>query len=82
MSRTGLLTFFVTLISTGKNSDAEIVHVSPTEVKISYFLTRSQQEALSEQGISGQFVVQYDIQREKDSGEVLVIDFTHMIINE
>jgi hypothetical protein len=65
--------YVVNLILTGKNSDAEIIRVSPTEVKISYFLTRAQQEALSEQGISGQFVVQYDVQREKDSGEILVI---------
>ncbi|XP_062582779.1 inter-alpha-trypsin inhibitor heavy chain H4-like [Saccostrea cucullata] len=65
----------------GKNKDAEIVRLSPTQVKISYSLTKSQQEILSEQGISGQFVVQYDVEREKNSGEVMVMDgyFVHFL---
>lgn len=57
----------------GENRDADIVRLSATEVSVSYSLTASQQRALSEQGVSGQFVVQYDIEREKDSGEVLVL---------
>lgn len=57
----------------GENKDANIVRLSATEVRVSYSLTASQQRALSEQGVSGQFVVQYDIEREKNSGEILVL---------
>lgn len=74
------LYFFIWLLTklwlfryAGENRDADIVRLSATEVRVSYSLTASQQRALSEQGVSGQFVVQYDIEREKDSGEVLVL---------
>ena len=40
---------------------------------IKYFPNIEEQTATSESGISGQFVVKYDVDREMDAGDLLVM---------
>ncbi|XP_063438877.1 inter-alpha-trypsin inhibitor heavy chain H3-like isoform X2 [Mytilus trossulus] len=69
----------------GKNTTdvsklAIIKHTSPKRIDITYAPSVEDQKAMSEQGISGQFKVKYDVTREKDAGDLLVVNgyFVHM----
>jgi hypothetical protein len=54
------------------NKDAIIVRPSGNKANISWSPSIKDQDILSKQGITGKFVIQYDINRESNSGEVLV----------
>ena len=45
---------------------------------IKYFPSRDEQLQYSDQGLAGQFVVRYDIDRELDAGDVMVKVFIIM----
>lgn len=60
--------FFVSDISKFVN----IRRISPSRYDIRYAPSLEEQKAMSEQGISGQFKVKYDVSRDKDAGDVLV----------
>ena len=55
------------------NKDAVIVRSAPNKANITWRPSQKDQSQLGKQGITGKFVVQYDIKRELDAGEVLVI---------
>ncbi|XP_071156746.1 inter-alpha-trypsin inhibitor heavy chain H3-like isoform X1 [Mytilus edulis] len=57
-----------------------IKHVSPKRIDIRYAPSVQNQKAMSKQGISGQFKVKYDVTRDKDAGDLLVVNgyFVHM----
>ncbi|CAC5406692.1 Inter-alpha-trypsin inhibitor heavy chain H3 [Mytilus coruscus] len=67
-----------TKIDVGKS--ANIKHTSPKRIDITYAPSVQDQKAMSEQGISGQFKVKYDVSRDKDAGDLLVVNgyFVHM----
>ncbi|VDI69569.1 Ca-activated chloride channel homolog [Mytilus galloprovincialis] len=58
---------------------ARIKHISPSSIDITY-APSVQNQTMSEQGISGQFIVKYDVTRDKDAGDLLVLNgyFIHM----
>ena len=45
---------------------------TPKEAQIKYFPNEEHQRAISDNGISGKFVVQYDVERDSGAGDVLV----------
>ncbi len=49
-----------------------IRRLSTSSAQISYTPTEEEQEKLIEHGITGQFVVRYDVERMEDVGEILV----------
>ena len=51
------------------------VHTEQTDktAYIKYFPSIEEQTATSQNGISGQFVVKYDVDREMDGGDLLVM---------
>ncbi|CAC5406697.1 unnamed protein product [Mytilus coruscus] len=55
-------------------------HTSPKRIDIRYAPSVQDQKAMSEQGISGQFKVKYDVSRDKDAGDILVVNgyFVHL----
>ena len=55
------------------NKLAVIHRPGPKEAEITYKPTMEQQRKLSTNGIKGQFVVMYDVDRKKDAGDLLVI---------
>ncbi|XP_062581867.1 inter-alpha-trypsin inhibitor heavy chain H3-like [Saccostrea cucullata] len=61
----------------GTNQLAVVDRISPTKVFISYEPSRAEQEP----GISGQFIVQYDVDRSDNAGDILVMDgyFVHFL---
>ncbi|CAG2189696.1 unnamed protein product [Mytilus edulis] len=67
-----------TKIDVGKS--ANIKHISPSRIDITYAPSVQDQKAMSKQGISGQFTVKYDVTRDKDAGDLLVVNgyFVHM----
>lgn len=56
----------------GDNELAQVEFLSKTQVLVTYQPTLQQQAALSDGGVSGQFIVQYDVERFNDAGEILV----------
>ncbi|XP_034307064.2 inter-alpha-trypsin inhibitor heavy chain H4 isoform X1 [Magallana gigas] len=58
----------------GDNELAQVEFLSKTQVLVTYQPTLQQQAALSDGGVSGQFIVQYDVERFNDAGEILVMD--------
>ncbi|XP_052059426.1 inter-alpha-trypsin inhibitor heavy chain H3-like [Mytilus californianus] len=67
-----------TKIDVGKS--ANIKHISPKRIDITYAPSVQDQKAMSQEGISGQFKVKYDVTRDKDAGDILVVNgyFVHM----
>ncbi|XP_063422083.1 inter-alpha-trypsin inhibitor heavy chain H3-like [Mytilus trossulus] len=67
-----------TKIDVGKS--ANIKHISPSRIDITYSPSVEDQKAMSKEGISGQFTVKYDVTRDKDAGDLLVVNgyFVHM----
>jgi hypothetical protein len=55
-----------------ENPNAIIRKISPTSAHISYYPSAALQKEMSAKGISGQFVVQYDVQRGYDAGDIQV----------
>lgn len=51
---------------------AIIKHTSPKRIDIIYAPSVEDQKSMSQDGISGQFKVKYDVTREKDAGDLLV----------
>ncbi|XP_062574336.1 inter-alpha-trypsin inhibitor heavy chain H3-like [Saccostrea cucullata] len=64
----------------GTNQLAVVNRISPTKAFISYEPSRAEQES----GISGQFIVQYDVDRSDNAGDILVMDgyFVHFLAPE
>lgn len=54
------------------NPDAVIVRPAENKASIRWKPSQQDQNQLAEQGITGKFVVQYEIERELSAGEVLV----------
>ncbi|KAJ8301349.1 hypothetical protein KUTeg_020336, partial [Tegillarca granosa] len=67
--------------STAGNSEATIVKPTPNTAEIDFRSSVEDQKRRSSQGISGQFAVEYDIEREHDVGDMLVITKTINEIN-
>ena len=68
-----------------EHSLARINKLSPTSARISYRPTATQQREGGADGIAGKFIVQYDVERALDGGEIYVsLEFikklTHKII--
>ena len=55
-----------------ENPLANIRRISPSSAYISYHPTAAQQLEASELGIAGQFIVEYDVERDLDAGEIQV----------
>ncbi|XP_052059425.1 inter-alpha-trypsin inhibitor heavy chain H3-like [Mytilus californianus] len=57
-----------------------IKRISPLRYDIRYSPSLEEQKAMSEQGISGQFKVKYDVSRDKDAGDILIVNgyFVHL----
>ena len=55
-----------------ENTLAEIQRLSPSSAHVSYKPTPAQQMEVSEAGIAGQFIVEYDVERDLDAGEIQV----------
>ena len=52
------------------NDLAEIQWDGGSNALITYSPTVEQQKVASQDGVSGQFVVQYDVERDRDAGEI------------
>ncbi|XP_013407759.1 inter-alpha-trypsin inhibitor heavy chain H3 isoform X1 [Lingula anatina] len=67
------------LEATQNNELAVIDRIAPNKAHISYRPSAAEQQADSSAGISGQFVVQYDVKRDMDAGELQVVNgyFVH-----
>ncbi|XP_076107954.1 inter-alpha-trypsin inhibitor heavy chain H3-like [Mytilus galloprovincialis] len=66
-------------IDEGKNALVTINRPTTKSAMIHYAPTTDDQKQQSDQGISGLFVIEYDVERKFDGGEVLVVDgyFVH-----
>ncbi|XP_052700582.1 inter-alpha-trypsin inhibitor heavy chain H3-like isoform X3 [Crassostrea angulata] len=66
--------------SEGTNELAVVDRLSPTKAFVSYEPSRAEQES----GISGQFIVQYDVDRSDDAGDLIFMDgyFVHFLAPE
>ncbi|XP_061166903.1 inter-alpha-trypsin inhibitor heavy chain H4-like [Saccostrea echinata] len=64
----------------GTNELAVVDRINSTKVFISYQPSRAEQES----GVSGQFIVQYDVDRSDNAGDILVMDgyFVHFLAPE
>ncbi|XP_063438871.1 inter-alpha-trypsin inhibitor heavy chain H3-like [Mytilus trossulus] len=71
-------------ITEEKNALAVIDRPTSKSATIQYAPTTDDQKQMSDQGISGLFVVEYDVQRKFDAGEVMVVDgyFVHFFAPE
>nr|XP_022296615.1 inter-alpha-trypsin inhibitor heavy chain H3-like isoform X2 [Crassostrea virginica] len=58
----------------GDNELAQVEFLSKTQALVTYQPTLQQQAALSDGSVSGKFIVQYDVERFNDAGEILVMD--------
>lgn len=56
----------------GNNDQTSVEYFSKTQAMVTYQPTLKQQAELSDGGVSGKFIVQYDIERFNDAGEILV----------
>ncbi|XP_052059435.1 inter-alpha-trypsin inhibitor heavy chain H3-like isoform X7 [Mytilus californianus] len=67
-----------------KNAIAVIERPTRKSATVHYAPTAHDQKQMSDQGISGLFVVEYDVQRKFDAGEVMVVDgyFVHFFAPE
>ncbi|CAL8143934.1 unnamed protein product [Orchesella dallaii] len=70
--------------SEGNNKDAVIERPAPNKAKISWSPSTADQKKLVKEGISGKFAVQYDIDRDTDAGQILVMQgyFVHFFAPE
>ncbi|XP_064626001.1 uncharacterized protein LOC135486827 [Lineus longissimus] len=61
------------------NPIAVVDKSSPTSAHISYYPSIDQQNVINENGLTGQFIVQYDVARDFDGGDIQVVDgyFVH-----
>ncbi|KAJ8301346.1 LOW QUALITY PROTEIN: hypothetical protein KUTeg_020333 [Tegillarca granosa] len=59
-------------LQTDSLTNAVIKQPVPTEANIEYCPTVDEQKSVSASGISGQLVVEYDVDRNKDAGDILV----------
>ncbi|XP_052059424.1 inter-alpha-trypsin inhibitor heavy chain H3-like [Mytilus californianus] len=59
---------------------ASIKHISSKRIDITYAPSVQDQKTMSQDGISGQFKVKYDVSRDKDAGDLLIVNgyFVHM----
>jgi len=66
------------------NPDAVIERPAANKAKISWRPNTSDQKKLVKEGISGKFLVQYDVNRESDAGQILVMQgyFVHFFAPE
>ena len=55
---------------------AQVEFLSKTQALVTYQPTLQQQAALSDGSVSGKFIVQYDVERFNDAGEILVRNST------
>ncbi|CAC5406710.1 unnamed protein product [Mytilus coruscus] len=71
-------------INEEKNALVVIDRPTRKSATIHYAPTADDQKHMSDQGISGLFVVEYDVQRKFDAGEVMVVDgyFVHFFAPE
>ncbi|XP_076107898.1 inter-alpha-trypsin inhibitor heavy chain H3-like isoform X1 [Mytilus galloprovincialis] len=71
-------------VNEGKNALAVIDRPTSKSATIHYAPSADDQKQMSDQGISGLFVVEYDVQRKFDAGEVMVVDgyFVHFFAPE
>ena len=58
---------------TTENPLAVVTEPRPNEAIVSYAPTWAQQQQSSADGIRGQFMLQYDIQRQLDGGDIQVL---------
>jgi hypothetical protein len=63
---------FFSLHTETTNSLATIERPSPESAVIKFWPTRQEQQELANEGIQGQLVVEYDVDRTSRPGEVLV----------
>lgn len=63
-----ILTQLFLISIAGTNELAVVDRLSPTKAFVSYEPSRAEQES----GISGQFIVQYDVDRSDDAGDLIV----------
>ena len=63
---------FIILADATEMQDLIIDQPSENRVIVKYFPSLKQQSATSENGISGQFVVKYDVDRAMDAGDLMV----------
>ncbi|XP_064625636.1 inter-alpha-trypsin inhibitor heavy chain H3-like isoform X2 [Lineus longissimus] len=63
------------------NQHATVTKISQTSAHVSFSPSEALQKEMSAKGISSQFVVQYDVQRGYDAGDLQVVDgyFVHFI---
>ena len=70
-----LAKYLVDLLFLGDTSEMQdliIDQPSDNRAFVKYFPSLKQQSATSENGISGQFVVKYDVDRAMDAGDLMV----------
>ncbi|KAJ8301348.1 hypothetical protein KUTeg_020335, partial [Tegillarca granosa] len=69
----------VSILESPRNELAVIERPTSKSARIRYYPNVEDQRARSEQGINGLFVVEYDLARQVDAGDVLVVDgyFVH-----
>jgi len=62
-----------------KNELAKIQRIGESQAVVEFAPSKTQQRAMSESGMSGQFVVQYDVDHKAEGGEIQVVDgyFVH-----
>lgn len=56
------------ILIAGTNELAVVDRLSPTKAFVSFAPSRAEQKS----GISGQFIVQYDVDRSEDAGDLIV----------
>lgn len=56
------------ILTAGTNELAVVDRLSPTKAFVSFAPSRAEQKS----GISGQFIVQYDVDRSEDAGDLIV----------
>ncbi|CAH1784811.1 unnamed protein product [Owenia fusiformis] len=61
------------------NPIAKVNKISPTKAHVAFHPTVEEQSAASKDGINGQFIMQYDVNRDISAGEIQVVDgyFVH-----
>lgn len=67
------------IISDEKNQLAEIVQVEENQYKITFSPSKEIQEEMSQNGVAGEFIVQYDVDRKGQSSDIQTLDgyFVH-----
>lgn len=72
------------LINLSDNPNVAIERPAPNKAKISWSPTTNDQKKLVKDGISGKFIVQYDVDRQSEAGQILVMQgyFVHFFAPE